>query len=304
VREEPVYSDAKAVAEETMRRARHNLDLLVPRLQKLGFAFRYPKEVYRPPTKETLRDLNKFEKKVGPVPLSLRAWAEIVGTVNLMGTYPKLSYYATSPLSGTIGNVIRTGSIDIPDIQEMMKHMAMPPGFDASRLGSDILAKMKDGLNAMLGRQHEFLNQNPEFAGILKPPQNPEPEPPNMEVSEDDAVVSDPLVVWLDEISVDEYENWHESVDDDERDAYEGRFPLTFAPDIHHKSNYSGGGGYEILLPEAGADAPIFDAGEPVTFVEYLRDSFEWAGFPGLVDYEAARDDALIQQLREGFLPL
>lgn len=39
VREEPYYSDALAVAHETMRRVRHNLELLVPRLTELGYCF-------------------------------------------------------------------------------------------------------------------------------------------------------------------------------------------------------------------------------------------------------------------------
>src|SRR5688572_3841525 len=73
VREEPLFSDAKAVAQETMRRARHNIDLLVVRLRTIGFVFRYPDAVFRPPDKKALRELDRFEKKVGQVPLSLRA---------------------------------------------------------------------------------------------------------------------------------------------------------------------------------------------------------------------------------------
>jgi hypothetical protein len=41
VRDEPVYSDALAVARETMRRARHNIELLIPRLQQVGYDFGY-----------------------------------------------------------------------------------------------------------------------------------------------------------------------------------------------------------------------------------------------------------------------
>jgi hypothetical protein len=36
VREEPLYGDALAVARETMRRARYNIETLIPRLQTLG----------------------------------------------------------------------------------------------------------------------------------------------------------------------------------------------------------------------------------------------------------------------------
>jgi hypothetical protein len=41
VREEPLYADAHAVAHETMRRVRANLELLVPRLRAAGYDFGY-----------------------------------------------------------------------------------------------------------------------------------------------------------------------------------------------------------------------------------------------------------------------
>jgi hypothetical protein len=36
VRAEPLYSDALAVARETMRRVRHNIEQLIPRLATIG----------------------------------------------------------------------------------------------------------------------------------------------------------------------------------------------------------------------------------------------------------------------------
>jgi hypothetical protein len=41
VREEPVYADALAVAHEMMRRARHNIEQLIPRLVAVGYQFGY-----------------------------------------------------------------------------------------------------------------------------------------------------------------------------------------------------------------------------------------------------------------------
>src|SRR6266849_6050327 len=41
VREEPLYSDALAVARETMRRVRKNLEMLIPRLVTIGYQFGY-----------------------------------------------------------------------------------------------------------------------------------------------------------------------------------------------------------------------------------------------------------------------
>jgi hypothetical protein len=41
VREEPLYGDALAVARETMRRVRENLEMLIPRLVAVGYQFGY-----------------------------------------------------------------------------------------------------------------------------------------------------------------------------------------------------------------------------------------------------------------------
>src|SRR5690349_21486762 len=39
VRKEPIYSDAWAVAGETMRRVRQNIERMIPRLRTLGYVF-------------------------------------------------------------------------------------------------------------------------------------------------------------------------------------------------------------------------------------------------------------------------
>src|SRR2546430_2196928 len=41
VRDEPLYSDALAVARETMRRVRWNIETLIPRLRDIGYEFGY-----------------------------------------------------------------------------------------------------------------------------------------------------------------------------------------------------------------------------------------------------------------------
>ena len=92
IREEPLYGDARAVARETMTRARHNVGLLVARLRELDYRFARPGEVWVPP-RAGAGALDEFERRYGPLPLSLRLWHEVVGSVNLMGAHPKLSSY-------------------------------------------------------------------------------------------------------------------------------------------------------------------------------------------------------------------
>jgi hypothetical protein len=175
VRDEPHFDDAGAVAEETMKRVRHNAELLVERLKTLGYQFisergellqntvqmmsdndrtlaalkktapgpdpRYPEffataqkierenepllrqrqalrdqlvaleETYRqkqgkhgsgtrlaPPSSTVDDAIRKYEESIGgPIPLSLRAWCEIVGSVSLIGTHPTLCFRAQRP---------------------------------------------------------------------------------------------------------------------------------------------------------------------------------------------------------------
>ena len=112
VRIEPLYADALAVARETMRRARYNIELLLPRLRAAGYQFGYgwltrhgindPKVVvaaeeaeqvlpppYGVPPPDTHARLAELEQLVGgPIPLSLYAWYEVVGQVNFVGDLP------------------------------------------------------------------------------------------------------------------------------------------------------------------------------------------------------------------------
>jgi hypothetical protein len=93
VRDSPLFEDARDVARETMERAKSNVDLLVERLQLLGYRFAAPEEVWSPPTEDSLALLDAMEERFGPFPLSVRAWHEVVGAVDFRGAHPKLASY-------------------------------------------------------------------------------------------------------------------------------------------------------------------------------------------------------------------
>jgi hypothetical protein len=102
IREEPLWSDARAVAQETMRRARHNISLIVERLQQLHYQFATPlwdetaswETPGWQPTDTSIRAIVAgLESRVGRLPLSLQSWFSEVGLVNLMGFHPKLSTF-------------------------------------------------------------------------------------------------------------------------------------------------------------------------------------------------------------------
>lgn len=114
VREEPLASEAWAVAQETMRRVRYNIELLISRLHTLGYRFgevvdvkegrdawprfywpedeRYWPEhaIFQPPPPDTPRLLDELEQRVGLLPLSVRAFYLEIGEVNLVGILPTL----------------------------------------------------------------------------------------------------------------------------------------------------------------------------------------------------------------------
>jgi hypothetical protein len=101
VREEPLYADALAVARATMRRVRHNIEVLIPRLEGLGYEFGYgwaeggnfPSglawPLFTPPAPDITTTIAELERRVGTLPLSLRAFYEVVGSVNFVGKPPE-----------------------------------------------------------------------------------------------------------------------------------------------------------------------------------------------------------------------
>jgi hypothetical protein len=93
IRDEPLYADAKALSRETMLRARDNIAILAERLKRVEYRFAEPQEVWAPPDPALIARLDHWELKYGWLPLSIRTCYEIVGSVNLMGSHPKLNRY-------------------------------------------------------------------------------------------------------------------------------------------------------------------------------------------------------------------
>jgi hypothetical protein len=82
VREEPVLSDAAAVARETMRRVRHNIETVHRRLVGLGFPFADGDRAFIPAAPDALQRIEAAERELGPFPLSLKAFYCEVERVN------------------------------------------------------------------------------------------------------------------------------------------------------------------------------------------------------------------------------
>ncbi len=83
-RDEPALSACQEVARDTMRRVRANVVTVQRRLISLGYRFACPAQAHTPPVAATSRRLAALEEAVGPIPVSLHAFYEIVGGVNWM----------------------------------------------------------------------------------------------------------------------------------------------------------------------------------------------------------------------------
>lgn len=94
--DETALSEAAAVADETMRRARSNVERLVERLPRLGFEFQ--STPLTDPSPDARTELDTLEREIGLLPLSLRAWFEEVGQVNLNGNHPQWTFEYPDPL--------------------------------------------------------------------------------------------------------------------------------------------------------------------------------------------------------------
>jgi hypothetical protein len=147
VREQPIFADARAVAEETMRRVRHNILLIADRLREMGYWFVEPELVYSPPDPWQIESLHAFEAQVGPVPFSLAAWIEIVGLINFCRRYPRLSYYHLG--DPTLMDAFFGGPIQPDTMQTVLSGMGISPGMPT--LDDQQMQDLTRQLNAMIG---------------------------------------------------------------------------------------------------------------------------------------------------------
>jgi hypothetical protein len=135
-RKDPYTESARSVAQETMRRAAHNIALLVQRLRQLDYRFdSAPESVLRQCTKDERKLLVACERKRFWIPLSMRAFLEEVGMVCLLGVHPALNpvndqreaLFLTDPLEFTseynLGEIFEEWSESAPAEREPVSWM-------------------------------------------------------------------------------------------------------------------------------------------------------------------------------------
>ncbi len=180
--------DAEAVATETMERVQINVERIIDRLKGLQYEFTYPSEIYFPPSEDITKKIGELEKLAGPVPLSVRYFYQMIGSVNLTGRHPDLF---------------------------------------------------------------------------------PEDYP--------DPLAIEPFPYFLDY----SFPEWQE-ITEKQKPKERKKFRMELSPDSKHKAGLEGGRAYAIELPNPNVDALLLEESHKTTFIDYLRISFQWGGFPGL----------------------
>jgi hypothetical protein len=292
VRGQPLCDEALAVARETMRRARANIELLVPRLQSLGYQFAHPDQVFIPADEESRRLVSDVERRAGPLPLALRVWCEEVGEVNFMGSHPKLSAYVQSPS----GREMAEGFLSLLGQQGGPAAGTGDPLRQAVEASRRLLDDLVKGIKAGQPRSPQVQAGVQASKQMLERLQRPTAAPAGPDVD------SDPLVVEP------YFGDLEEDLDDDGEvgeggEAEPGEFSVMIAPDPVQKTGHSGGGPYIINIPDPAIDAVLEEGEDYGTFVGYLRTSFRWGGFPGLRASKAPPREEL-EFLTRGLSPL
>src|SRR5579863_4643127 len=302
VRREAYYADAVAVATETMRRARHNVELLIQRLDERGYRFR--NEVSSAEDRlsrlyvvnqlssqmeswagarsgqlnvhslKMLDGLQALKSKMAP--LLEKSAAEATKQAAAQKKPPIEDAYVFSPPDG-----------ETPGMLEELEKAAggpLPLSLRAwyQQVGGVSLMGSHAVLNGVSFSNRGMLSQfeSLQAHGV-----------PGPAVGADFA--PDPLVIY----PLDELLDQSADREDDEEEELQ----LVISPDDLHKANISGDA-YYITLPDARADFP-FDDWHKTTFVNYLRSVFEWGGFPGWERYgNPPRKE--IQELSEGLLAI
>ena len=140
VRNEPHFAEAQAVADETMHRVRRNCERLIANLRTLGYVFgTYPDgsrrlpviEPLTPPS-DTLRDDGaELAAEAGPLPLSLAAFWQQVGAVDLVGRHPDwpggLDPLVVDPPEGALAWLYDAADEDGDDTENTGRFVALAP---------------------------------------------------------------------------------------------------------------------------------------------------------------------------------
>lgn len=296
VREEPLYSDALAVARETMRRAQANIETLIPRLAQIGYRFGYgwvqpywrermlhraiPHGAYTFADRAAYQDDLDMVAAMPPLHLPGTDREEQIAALDRHIAQSSLASQDNGPFGLRALRAEQearpTASAMIAEYEAVMAPLPL-----ALRAWYESVA----GVN--------FAGEHDGWAALLRDPAEGYPAFANEHAHPMHLV--DPLFVlpldmkWLERIKRASPAGTHTQLFVTSDDDYKYLEP-TNDPYMAHLG--------------FGADAMIYNRGKPwKTFVSYLRECFQWGGFPGWAKLERRPDDDLAF-LTQGLLPL
>jgi hypothetical protein len=287
VRQEPVYSDAVAVARETMTRARENVETLITRLDGIGYEFLTPQLA-----------MQGLAAHLGGMQAFAAKQLEALRT-NQFPAYESLE--ALQP--GFIKNQFVPAAEQIansPRMQQLIEWMRESAESPANSLGDVNIYTRAANRDAELQNVERILGgplpislrawseavTHVSFLGshpVLNPRavmsfDTTEPAP-----NADESAVPDPLV--LNDVVV------AAVMDRADPDLWDGDIFLIGIGECHG-----------IRVPDSSADSAFVDWKKGF-FVEYLRRVFAWGGFPGWERHPNPPMD-LIRELTHGLQPI
>ena len=172
-------SDIKNVTKETMHRGRHNVYTIASRLKKAGYTFAHPDYAHRLPQASVSNQVYQLEKIIGSIPLSLRLWYELVGSVDLEGSHsswPARAYAgARKPKAGE--KFVFTDPLEVIDIEKVIDYctnyfdedegipLCGDTSFRAGFAGGGYtyLKRIKNNIDGRLGSTHSSNNHSSQI---------------------------------------------------------------------------------------------------------------------------------------------
>lgn len=279
VREEPVYSDALAVAQETMSRVRQNIETLIVRLIELGFLFGYDHH---------LLNVLKNPRTHATDYMQRRAWVQEQPPVFLDA---HLEDRRTA---------LDTIDPFLPDWEEQVH------AFEQQVRSRSIafLETLERAIGPMPLSVHAWYGEigAVNFYGYFAPWDELIRSTSSFPPPRFGAFTPSALMQYCDPLQV---RPLNESALQRLKAALQvsktGRVAFEFADDCYGKDYASGSPSqYLFWFPDASADA---NDAYGMTFVEYLRFSLlQWAGFPQMVEWLVKPEKDLLL-LTQGLLP-
>lgn len=308
VREKPLYTDALAVAHATMRRARHNIELLIPRLVAIGYQFGYG--WVQPYVRERLLRpyrvaySGRHGELVEPLIPDRFAYGQHIAYLEyleLAQSMPPL-FVPADAREEQIAQLEANIAATAPSQEGLREQLhAIQADLQAKPSAQDLVAE----LEALVGTVPlsvrawyedvggvNFVGDHPGWHALL--PESNTDSPTNPTDYLNPMHVLNPLFVFpLDEARIAHYRTWAKPQPTGSH--------LTLAEDEYGKYLDGTRYYYDIPVPNAVMDASFLHYGQ--TFTGYLRVCFRWGGFPRWAKLEQRPEEDLAFLTRE-LLPL